>query len=70
MKVTKISGTNKGCSCINCKTKDADITIVLGESTKTKNVSMIQINLCRECGWDLGEILNDTAYTSFEESSK
>ncbi len=41
MKVTKILGTDKGCSCINCKTKDADITIVLGESTKSKNVSKI-----------------------------
>ncbi len=70
MKVTKISGANEGCSCINCKTRDADITVILGESTKTKNVSMMQINLCNECGWDLSEILNETAYTSFKESSR
>ena len=68
MKITKISKTDEGCTCVECKKNLAQVTIILGN--KTKNTGMQKINLCLDCVWTLGDAIDNTTAANFESCER
>ncbi len=71
MIITKIGGTDEGCSCVECKKKPAEIKVMLGtKKIANRSLPTQGFMLCRDCAWDLSECLDKTVSINFKECSK
>jgi len=61
MRIAKIEYAKK--TCENCEKAPAEVDIHIG----TKS---LMFSLCKNCAWDLSELLDKTTNTSFTEVTK
>ena len=67
MKIVRICDENKevatlkNCTCVECKKSPAEVALIFGKGTMTS------VNLCFECAWTLGDLLDETTAVDFRE---
>lgn len=55
-----------GCNCINCKTKEAEVVILLGDQDGKKNYAISTTPLCYDCLWSLGDLIDQTTISDVD----